>query len=130
MRNTTKFVHKYTLNSLHSSHVRLGCKIPKRMHTRLHAGRSGICTLSGTKSFFFSKKFRPALGPSQPQWESGALPRTQSDRWLILTTQLHLAQRIRMSGAIHLFLLYILLLWRGTPLPFHFPNTSTTELSS
>ena len=139
MRNTTKFVHKYTLNSLHSPHVRSGCKITKRMQNILLVGRSGVRTLPETTVIFLlqevqagleayckggqgppravappkkkKKKVQAGSGALQPptQWASGALPRAQSDRWLMLTTQLHLGQRLRISGAIPLLPLYALL---------------------
>jgi hypothetical protein len=59
------------------------------------------------KIFLFSKMFRLALGSTQPpvQWVPG-LSQVQSSQGMMLTTDLHLVQRFRMSGAIPVLPLY------------------------
>jgi hypothetical protein len=69
----------------------------------LRDGRSGVRIPEGHTS-------TPALRPTQPpiQW---VLSRRKSDRGVKLVTHLHLVQRLRMSGAVPLFLLYAFMAW-------------------
>ena len=46
----------------------------------------------------------------------------------MLTTQIHLASRLRMSGAVPIFPLYAFMAWTGTTLPFTFLQHSSTRL--
>jgi hypothetical protein len=60
-------------------------------------------------------KPRPALGPTQPPilWAQRAFLKTKRSQSMKVTTQLHLAPRLKRSGAIHLLPLHAFMLWRG-----------------
>ena len=51
------------------------------------------------------------------RWVRGIVPWGKAARGGMLITHLHLALRLRMSGAIRLFLLYAFMVWTGTALP-------------
>ena len=76
--------------------------------------------LSGHSSA--SKRPDRCLGPTQlNQWLSGGVvfPGTKEGRVLMLTTQCHLAPRLKTCGAISLLHIHAFMCWTGTPLSLH-----------
>jgi hypothetical protein len=67
------------------------------------------------------KSSRQALGPTQNpvQWVTGFFPQRLSGQGVKLTTHLHLMAKFKMSGAIPLLPLYVVMAWTGTTLHTH-----------
>jgi len=90
--------------------------------TTVGGGRSGVRISAEVRGFSVLQKSSPTLGSTQPTNRrvsvlfSGGKAGTGGGG-LNLTTHLHLASRLRVSGALRLFPIYTFMAWRGKMLP-------------
>ena len=95
----------------HISHifVTTRSKESQRLATVLRGGWTEV-EFQSKDVFLSSEKFRAALGPTEPpiQWASSFFFKGQSGQSVAPTTQLHIASKFRVRGAVPLFLLCLL----------------------